>query len=477
MLSDHHAVLRERALRKSGDHFTPADCNGQLVPAMNTPFDMEHVQRELVLDSCRQYFAGRPAVRFVPGETYIPVTGKVLDAEDLVHLVDASLDLWLTAGRYASELEQRIAGYFGLKHASLTNSGSSANLLAFSALTSPKLNVRRIAPGSEVLTVAAGFPTTVAPIIQNGCVPVFVDVDLATANVDASRLAAAVTPKTRAIMLAHTLGNPFDLRAVTEIAKAHKLHLIEDCCDALGASFDGRKVGTFGDVATLSFYPAHHITMGEGGAVLTNRVSTNKLINSFRDWGRDCWCDPGKDNTCGQRFDWKLGELPRGYDHKYIYSHVGYNLKVTDMQAAVGLSQFAKLDTFVARRRENFAAYREAFVAERLDEHFLLPQATPGGDPSWFGFLVTIRDGSPLKRLDVVRYLEEHRIGTRQLFAGNLTRQPALKSVEFRVAGSLANTDKIMNDSFWIGVWPGIGAAERSYVIETFRNMIRDLIR
>ena len=401
----------------------------------------------------------------------------MLNVDDLVHLVDASLDLWLTAGRYASALESRIAEYFGLKHASLTNSGSSANLLAFSALTSPKLNVRRIAPGSEVLTVAAGFPTTVAPIVQNRCVPVFVNVDLATANVDAAKLAAAVTAKTRAIVLAHTLGNPFDLRAVTEIAKAHKLHLIEDCCDALGASFDGRKVGTFGDVATLSFYPAHQITMGEGGAVLTNRVSTSKLINSFRDWGRDCWCDPGKDNTCGQRFDWKLGDLPHGYDHKYIYSHVGYNLKVTDMQAAIGLSQFAKVDTFVARRRENFAAYRAAFVAERLDEHFLLPQATPGSDPSWFGFLVTIRDGSPLKRLNVVRYLEARRIGTRQLFAGNLTRQPALKSVDYRVAGALTNTDRIMNDSFWIGVWPGIGAAERSYVIETFGDMIRDLVR
>jgi CDP-4-dehydro-6-deoxyglucose reductase, E1 len=459
MSSDHRAVLRPPAA------------------AMNTPVDIERIQRELVLESCRQYFAGRPPGRFVAGETYIPVTGKVLDAEDLVHLVDASLDLWLTAGRYASELEQRLAGYFGLKHASLTNSGSSANLLAFSALTSPKLNVRLIAPGSEVLTVAAGFPTTVAPIIQNGCIPVFVDVDLATANVDASRLAAAVTPKTRAIMLAHTLGNPFDLRAVTEIAKAHRLYLIEDCCDALGATFDGRKVGTFGDVATLSFYPAHQITMGEGGAVLTNRASTNKLINSFRDWGRDCWCDPGKDNTCGQRFDWKLGDLPRGYDHKYTYSHVGYNLKVTDMQAAVGLSQLAKVDAFVARRRENFAAYRAAFLAERLDEHFLLPQATAGGDPSWFGFLVTIRDGSPLKRLDVVRYLEEHRIGTRQLFAGNLTRQPALKSVDFRVVGPLANTDKIMNDSFWIGVWPGIGAAERTYVIETFRRMVGELTR
>jgi CDP-6-deoxy-D-xylo-4-hexulose-3-dehydrase len=316
----------------------------------------------------------------------------------------------------------------------------------------------------------------VSPIIQNGCIPVFVDIDPRTGNVDAERLAAAVTPRTRAIMLAHTLGNPFDLGTVTEIAKTHKLYLIEDCCDALGATYRGRRVGTFGDVASLSFYPAHQITMGEGGAVLTNRASTHKLINSFRDWGRDCWCDPGKDNTCGQRFDWKLGELPRGYDHKYIYSHIGYNLKVTDMQGAIGLSQLAKLDTFVARRRENFAAYQDAFVKEGLDEHFMLPQATPGADPSWFGFLLTVRDGSPLRRRDVVRYLEEHRIGTRQLFAGNLVRQPAFRDVEHRVSGGLENTDKIMNDAFWIGVWPGIGAAERAYVVETFRRLIRELV-
>lgn len=432
--------------------------------------------REAVFRACREYFARRPQSGFVAGETYIPASGKILDVEDLVGLVDASLDLWLTAGRFADRFEQRIAEYFGVKYADLTTSGSSANLLAFSALTSSKLNVRRIQPGSEIITVAAGFPSTVTPIVQNRCIPVFVDVDLATGNVDTTKLAAAITPKTRAIMLAHTLGNPFDLAAVTEIAKANRLYLIEDCCDALGATYRGRHVGSFGDVATVSFYPAHQITMGEGGAVMTNRASTKKLIESFRDWGRDCWCAPGKENTCGQRFDWKLGDLPRGYDHKYIYSHIGYNLKVTDMQAAIGLSQLDKVDDFVARRRDNFAAYTAAFRNEGFDEHFVLPAATPESNPSWFGFLLTVRDGSPLKRRDIVRYLEDHRIGTRQLFAGNLVKQPAFKDVEYRIAGPLETTDKIMNDSFWIGVWPGIGPQQRGYMIETFRTMIKALL-
>ncbi len=433
-------------------------------------------ERDKVLGACREYFAARPARTFVPGHTYVPVTGKVLDVDDLLHLVDASLDLWLTAGRFAETFEQRLASYIGTKYASLTTSGSSANLLAFTAFTSPKLNVKRIEPGAEVITVAAGFPTTVVPIVQNRCIPVFVDVDLATANIDVSKLEAALTSKTRAIMVAHTLGNPFNLAAVTEFAKANKLYLIEDCCDALGATYEDRKVGTFGDAATLSFYPAHQITMGEGGAVLTNRASTRKLIESFRDWGRDCWCLPGKDNTCGKRFNWKLGDLPRGYDHKYIYSHIGYNLKVTDMQAGIGVSQLAKIDQFVARRRENFAAYTQSFIAEGLEEYFILPQATPNSNPSWFGFLLTVRDGAPFTRHDVVQYLEAHHIGTRQLFAGNLTKQPAFRDVDYRIVGALDATDKIMNDSFWIGVWPGIGSAERAYVIDTFRTMIRTLV-
>jgi CDP-6-deoxy-D-xylo-4-hexulose-3-dehydrase len=433
--------------------------------------------RQAILDACRRYQEGRIPAKFVPGQTYIPASGKVMDADDLVNLVDASLDLWLTAGRFAADFEIEIAKRFGTKHGRLTVSGSAANLLAFTALTSPRLHERRIRPGSEVLTVAAGFPTTVAPIVQNGCVPVFVDVDLATHNVNVDALANAVSDKTRAIMIAHTLGNPFDLRAVTALAKAHNLYLIEDCCDALGARYEGRGVGTFGDVATCSFYPAHHITMGEGGAVMTNRRSLLRLIESYRDWGRDCWCAPGKDNTCGKRFDWQLGDLPLGYDHKYTYSHLGYNLKVSDMQAAVGLSQLAKMDGFIAARRANFAAYHDAFRQAGLDEHFILPEQTPGSEPSWFGFILTIRDGSPLKRRDVVRHLEERKVGTRLLFAGNLTRQPAFQGVPYRVAGSLAVTDKIMNDSFWIGVWPGVGAAERAYVVDVFRSMVREMAR
>jgi CDP-6-deoxy-D-xylo-4-hexulose-3-dehydrase len=429
-----------------------------------------------VLDACRRYFDAQEKARFIPGETVIPASGKVLDADDLSLLVDASLDLWLTSGRYAEQFEAALAQRVGVRFARLTASGSAANLLAFSALTSPKLHERRLAPGSEVITVAAGFPTTVAPIVQNGCRPVFVDIDLATANVDVDRLAEAITPRTRAIMLAHTLGNPFALDRVTALAKEHGLYLIEDCCDALGGTYDGRPVGTSGDLATLSFYPAHQITTGEGGAVLINRKSHLTLVESFRDWGRDCWCAPGKENTCEKRFDWQLGTLPLGYDHKYIYSHLGYNLKMTDMQAALGVSQLAKLDGFVARRRENFAALTTAFRAAGLDEHFHLPQPTAKSDPSWFGYLLTIREGSPLRRRDVLRYLDSKRIGVRLLFGGNLTRQPAFADVDYRVAGPLTNTDKVMNDSFWIGVWPGIGPAERAYMVDTMTAMVREVV-
>ncbi|MDR3737187.1 MAG: lipopolysaccharide biosynthesis protein RfbH [Acidobacteriaceae bacterium] len=432
--------------------------------------------RAQILDLAAAYMAARGEVAFVPGETYIPCSGKVMDGADLTKLLDASLDLWLTTGRYAAEFERTLATRFGTRHARLTVSGSAANLLAFSALTSWKLQERRVEPGSEVLTVAAGFPTTVAPIIQNNCIPVFVDIDIETHNVDVEALAAAVTPKTRAVMMAHSLGNPFDLAAVTALCQQHGLYLIEDCCDALGATYEGQGVGTFGDLATLSFYPAHHITMGEGGAVMTSRKSLAVLVESFRDWGRDCWCPPGDTNTCGKRYDWNVGELPDGYDHKYIYSHLGYNLKATDMQAAVGLSQLSKVDHFIARRRENFVALTDALRAEGLEEYFILPRATPRSEPSWFGLLLTIRDGIALKRRDAVRYLEQHKVGTRLLFGGNLIRQPAFQNVPYRVAGSLAHTDKIMNDSFWIGVWPGIGTAQRAYMVETIKQMVKDLV-
>jgi len=438
---------------------------------------MSEIQRQLILDQCRQFHASKPAAEFIPGQTYIPVTGKVLDAEDLVHMVDASLDMWLTMGRFGDRFESRLAEVFGTRHARLTVSGSAANLLAFASLTSPligdKFDKPRIRPGDEVLTVAAGFPTTVAPIVQHGCVPVFVDVDPETHNVNVARLAEAVTPRTRAVMVAHSLGNPFDLDAVTALCRERGLWLVEDCCDAFGATYKGKGIGTFGDAATLSFYPAHHITMGEGGAVMTDHGGLKRIIESLRDWGRDCWCPPGKDNTCKRRFDWQLGDLPLGYDHKYIYSHLGYNLKVSDMQAAVGLSQLEKLPGFIAKRRENFRLLTEAFRAGGLEEHFILPKPTPESDPSWFGYLLTIRDGSPLKRREVVKHLEDRKIGTRLLFAGNLARQPAFKGVDFRVHGDLTHTDKIMNDAFWIGVWPGIDAPRRDYMISVLLDLVK----
>ncbi|MDA1100163.1 MAG: lipopolysaccharide biosynthesis protein RfbH [Proteobacteria bacterium] len=436
---------------------------------------MTVTDREDVLESCRRFMAGKPTADFIPGETYIPPSGKIIDEDDLVNLVDASLDMWLTTGRFASDFEAALAKKMNVKRALLTVSGSAANLLAFSALTSRKLRDRRILPGSEVLTVAAGFPTTIAPIVQNQCVPVFVDIEMGTYNVNVSQLEAAVTQKTRAIILAHALGNPFNLPAVKEIADRHNLFLIEDCCDALGATFDGKSVGSWGDMSTLSFYPAHHITMGEGGAIMTNRKIFARLVESFRDWGRDCWCPPGQENTCNNRFGWKLGDLPVGYDHKYTYSHLGYNLKTTDMNAAVGLSQIAKVDDFIAARRDNFDYFSNAFKSEGLDEHFILPSATPGSDPSWFGYLITIRQDSPLRRRDVVNYLERHRIGTRLFFAGNITRQPAFEGVEHRVASPLVVSDTVMNDTFWIGVWPGIGHAERSYIAEVFTEMVKRL--
>ncbi len=399
----------------------------------------------------------------------VPVSGRVFDGEDVQTLVDSSLDFWLTTGRFAAQFEKQFARFFGVRTATLVNSGSSADLLAVTALTSPKLGDRRLQPGDEVITVAAGFPTTVNPIIQNGLVPVFVDEVIPTYNIDVRMLEEARSDRTRAVVLAHTLGNPFDLRAVSEFARQHDLWLVEDCCDAVGATFGGQKVGTFGDLATVSFYPAHHITMGEGGCVLAEKPLLKTLVESFRDWGRDCWCEPGKENTCGKRFDWQLGSLPHGYDHKYTYSHIGYNLKMTDMQAAVGVSQLKKLPEFIAKRRANFKALKAGL--KDLEEFFILPEATPNSEPSWFGFPLAVRPDAPFSRNQVIAYLESRKIATRLLFAGNLLRQPAYQNIRHRVVGSLENTDFIMNQVFWVGVYPGITPAMIEYMLEVFHQM------
>jgi CDP-6-deoxy-D-xylo-4-hexulose-3-dehydrase len=437
---------------------------------------MDDSKRLEILRLAREYHEERAQPAFVPGVTYIPPSGKVMDGEDCAHLIDASLDMWLTAGRYADQFEEELAAKFGRRFAKLTVSGSAANLLAFACLTSWKLGDRRLKPGDEVITVAAGFPTTVTPIVQYGCVPVFVDVDIETHNVDVDLLEAAIGPKTRAVMIAHSLGNPFDVKRVAALCKQHRLYLVEDCCDAFGATVDGQGVGTFGDVATLSFYPAHHITMGEGGAVMMNSPLLAKIAESFRDWGRDCYCKPGCDNTCNKRFNWRLGDLPKGYDHKYTYSHIGYNLKVSDMQAALGVSQLKKLDRFIARRRENFAGLERRLRDLGLDRFYHLPVPTPGTEPSWFGYLMTIRDGAAIDRRRLTQTLEERKVGTRLLFAGNLTKQPAFRDVAYRVEGSLANTDKIMNDSFWIGVWPGIDDVRLDYMTQTIADVTGEML-
>jgi CDP-4-dehydro-6-deoxyglucose reductase, E1 len=432
----------------------------------------EEELRNKVFAATKDYYAHKFQAReFIPGQTYVPVSGKVFDERELVNLVDSSLDFWLTTGRYALEFEEKFAQWMGVKHCLLVNSGSSANLVALAALTSPKLGDKRLVPGDEVITVAAGFPTTVNPIFQNQLVPVFVDVKLPSYDIDVDQLELALSDRTRAIMVAHTLGNPFNLDAVMAFANKHDLWVIEDNCDAVGTVYKGKKTGTFGHLSTVSFYPAHHMTMGEGGAVLTSDTRLKKIVESFRDWGRDCWCAPGVDDTCGKRFGWQLGGLPFGYDHKYSYSHVGYNLKMTDMQAAVGVAQLEKLDGFIKRRKENhkFLMDSLADLSDILD----LPQSTPDSEPSWFGYPIYVKESAPFSRNELVQYLEENRIGTRLLFGGNLLRQPLYQGLNYRVVGDMVNADRIMQNVFWIGVFPGLTEEMLGYVVSKIRSFCR----
>lgn len=407
---------------------------------------------------------------FVPGETPVRYAGRVFDAAEVTMLVEAALDFWLTAGPFASRFEREFARFHGVRHAVLCNSGSSANLLALSALTSPKLGDRRLQPGDEVVTAATGFPTTVNPIVQCDLVPVFVDIELPSYNVSPEQLEAAIGPRTRAIMLAHTLGNPFDVDEVMRVAEKYGLWLIEDNCDAVGSRYRERLTGTFGDMASVSFYPAHHITMGEGGCVLTDDALLKKTVESFRDWGRDCWCEPGADNTCGKRFGWQLGGLPAGYDHKFTYSHLGYNLKATDLQAAVGVAQLAKLPGFITARKRNWRRLRDGL--SRLDENLILPEATPESDPCWFGFALTVRPGSSFGRDELVRFLDRRKIATRALFGGNLRRQPAYADVPMRVSGDLTTSDIVMNSTFWLGVYPGLSESMLEYVVDSITDFV-----
>lgn len=431
----------------------------------------QDIDRQAILEQVRQFAAKRNSTAtFRPGEDSVPVSGKVLGPEEFVSMVDACLDGWLTTGRFNEALEKRLAEFIGCSHVRTVNSGSSANLVAFAALTSPLLGERALKKGDEVITVAAGFPTTVNPMLLYGMTPVFVDVQLGTYNIDVSQLEAAVSPRTRAIMLAHTLGNPFDLDAVMALARKHDLWVIEDCCDALGSTWRGQHVGTFGHIGTLSFYPAHHITMGEGGAVFTSDDTLVRAIESTRDWGRDCWCPPGRDNTCGRRFCWKLGDLPEGYDHKYVYSHLGYNLKISDMQAACGLAQMDRLPGFVEARRRNFAYLREKMAG--LEEFLILPEASSEAQPSWFGFPVTLKEAANINRVDLLRYLEQNHIGTRLLFAGNLTRQPYFAHQTYRSVGNLPNTDRVMRDTFWVGVFPGLEEAHLDFISQKIAEFI-----
>ena len=430
--------------------------------------DIEFKINHLVKDFSKIKFKKN---KFIPGETAIPSTGKVIDSFEIENLVNASLDGWLTTGRFNKDFQDNLAKFLKIKSLITVNSGSSANMIAFSSLTSQLHKDKAIKAGDEVITVAAGFPTTVNPIIQNGAIPVFVDVKLSTYNIDETLIESAITKNTKAIMLAHTLGNPFNLKVVKEICKKNNLWLIEDNCDALGSKFDGQLTGTFGDVATLSFYPAHHITMGEGGAVFTNNFRIKRIAESFRDWGRDCYCEPGVENTCKKRFDWKLGKLPQGYDHKYIYSHIGYNMKITDMQAACGLAQLNKLEKFIKKRKENFEFLKNNLA--ELEDVIILPKKENNSDPSWFGFPISIKNNSKVKRQEVLLKLNDKKIGTRLLFSGNLTKQPAYIGKKFRISGNLEKTDFVMQNTFWIGLYPGLGKEELSFVVKTLKNILR----
>lgn len=429
-----------------------------------------NIRRE-ILEKTREYYKFKfSSEKYTEGDR-IPFARRVFDEKELVNLVDASLDFWLTAGRYAEDFEYEFAKFMDVGHCLLVNSGSSANLVAFTTLTSPKLGEKRLIKGDEVITVAAGFPTTINPIIQNGLVPVFVDVELSTYNIKVEDLEKALSDKTKAIMIAHTLGNPFDLDAVMEFANTHDLFVVEDCCDAVGSTYNGKKVGTFGHLATVSFYPAHHMTMGEGGAVLTSDDELMKIATSFRDWGRDCYCGPGSDNTCGRRFSMQYGKLPVGYDHKYVYSHIGYNLKVTDMQAAIGMAQLDKLPSFIEKRKENFNKIKKEL--EKHKDYFILPEATKNSDPSWFGLPITVKENDKFSRNDLTLYLEKNMIMTRLLFAGNITKQPAYLDIECRIIGDLQNTDYIMNNTFFIGVYPGIDDSQIDYIGGVFNNFFK----
>jgi CDP-6-deoxy-D-xylo-4-hexulose-3-dehydrase len=436
---------------------------------MNKP----KITREKILKQVVEYFISQKENKFVPGKTAIPYAGRVYDEKELVSLVSASLDFWLTAGRYADKFEKSLASFLGVKYCLLTNSGSSANLLAVAALTSSLLKRRQLKPGDEIITTACGFPTTLNPILQNNFVPVFIDVELGTYNIQVEKIERAITKKTKAIFTAHTLGNPININAVKKIVKKHNLWWLEDNCDSLGSKYKGRCTGTFGDISTCSFYPPHHITMGEGGAVLTDNPLLRRIIMSFRDWGRDCWCESGHDNTCKKRFSQKFGGLPYGYDHKYVYSHIGYNLKVTDMQAAVGCAQLEKLPGFIKERKENFAFFMEHF--RKYDKYLILPEATEGSSPSWFGFPILVKDSAPFTRNDIVGYLEQNKIATRMLFGGNLTKQPAYKDIKYRICGSLENTDIVMNSLFWIGVYPGLDYSRLVYIKNTFEGFFNKI--
>lgn len=427
--------------------------------------------KKKIFDVIAEYYAKEHKNKlFIPGKTYIPYAGRVYNEEELIYLVDSALDFWLTAGRFAKKFEEEFARFLGVKHCILTNSGSSANLLAISALTSPNLNKRRLEPGDEVITTACAFPTTINPIIQNNLIPVFLDVDLGSYNIQVDKIEQALSEKTKAIFVAHTLGNPYDLDKIMEIAQKYNLWVIEDNCDALGSKYNNKYTGTFGHIATFSFYPGHHITMGEGGALVTNDTQLKKLIESFRDWGRDCWCEPGKDNTCGKRFSQQLGKLPFGYDHKYIYSHIGYNLKVTDMQAAVGVAQLKKLPYFIEVRKRNFNLLYNGL--KKYEEFFILPQATPNSEPSWFGFPLTVRKNAGFSRAEIIHHLEKNNIATRMLFGGNLLKQPAYQNIQYRIVGSLENTDVVMNNTFWFGVYPGLTVEMVEFILETITSWL-----